>query len=184
MPAAEPYFDTSALAKRYLDEAGSDDVDAFLGRRPRALISRLVVVELRCLLARRLGARQIDARYEQAALAGRRGHFQVEPLTDRHALTAYDLIDQLLGHSLRTLDALHLAIAQNIGAGILATADLRMARAAEALGFTVVTFGGRRLLRGSRPQGARGRVEHGVDSVARGAESRRLGSTLRAAKPG
>jgi uncharacterized protein len=147
MPAAEPYLDTSALAKRYLDEAGSDDFDAFLGRRPRALISRLAVVELRCLLKRRLGARQIDARYEQAALADfaddvRRGHFHVEPLTDRHALTAYDLVDQLSGHSLRTLDALHLAIARNVGAGIVATADFGMARAAEALGFTVVTFGG------------------------------------------
>jgi uncharacterized protein len=149
MPAAEPYLDTSALAKRYLDEAGSDDFDAFLGRRPRALISRLVVIELRCLLKRRLGAGQIDARYEQAALADfaddvRRGHFQVEPLTDRHALMAYDLVDQLLGRSLRTLDALHLAIAQSIGAGVLATADLGMARAAGALGFTVVTFGGPR----------------------------------------
>jgi predicted nucleic acid-binding protein len=147
MPAAEPYLDTSALAKRYLDEPGSEDFDAFLGGRRRALISRLVVVELRCLLKRRLGARQIDARYEQAALADfaddvRRGHFQVEPLTDQHVLMAYDLIDRLLGHSLRTLDALHLAIAQSIGAEILATADFGMARAAEALGFNVVTFGG------------------------------------------
>jgi hypothetical protein len=146
MPAAEPYLDTSALAKRYLDEADSSDLDDFLGRRPRALISRLGVVELRCLLRRRRRAREIDARYEQAALADfaddvRRGHFQIEPLTDRHALMAYDLVDQLSGHSLRTLDALHLAIAQSIEAGVLATADLGMARAARALGFTVATFG-------------------------------------------
>ena len=146
MPAAEPYLETSALAKRYLDEAGSDQFDAFLGRRPRALISRLVVIELRCLLKRRLEGRQIDARYEQAALADfaddvRSGHFQVEPLTDRHALMAYDLVDQLFGRSLRTLDALHLAIAQTIGVKMLATADLGMARAAEVLGFSVVIFG-------------------------------------------
>jgi uncharacterized protein len=146
MPAGEPYLDTSALAKRYLDEPGSDDLDDFLGRRPRALIGRLAVVELRCLLKRRRGAREINARYEQAALADfaddvRRGHFQVEPLTDRHALMAYDLVDQLSGRSLRTLDALHLAIAQSVGAGVLATADLEMARAARALGFTVATFG-------------------------------------------
>jgi predicted nucleic acid-binding protein len=146
MPAAEPYLDTSALAKRYLDEAGSDEVDDFLGRRPRALISRLTVVELRCLLKRRRRAREIDASYERIAVADfaddiRRGHLQVEPLADRHALAAWDLVDQLSGHSLRTLDALHLAIAQHIGADVLATADLKMARAAQALGFTVVTFG-------------------------------------------
>jgi hypothetical protein len=61
MSAAEPHLDTSALAKRYLDEAGSSAVDDFLGRRPRALISRLGVVELRCLLRRRRRAREIDA---------------------------------------------------------------------------------------------------------------------------
>ena len=119
-----------------MGEAGSDQFDAFLGRRPRALISRLVVIELRCLLKRRLEGRQIDARYEQAALADfaddvRSGHFQVGSLTDRDALTAYDLVDQLVGHPLRTLDALHLAIAQTIGVKMLATADLGMARAAE-----------------------------------------------------
>jgi len=46
----------------------------------------------------------------------------------------------LFDYPLRTLDALHLAIAQSIGAGVLATADLGMARAAEDLGFTVATF--------------------------------------------
>jgi predicted nucleic acid-binding protein len=54
---------------------------------------------------------------------------------------ADDLVDRLSGHSLRPLDALHLAIAQSSGGGVLATADLAMARAAEALGLTVVAFG-------------------------------------------
>jgi predicted nucleic acid-binding protein len=64
-----------------------------------------------------------------------------EPSADRHAIVAYDLIDQLSGHTLRTLDALHLAIAQSAGTTMLATADRRMERAAEALGMGVVTFG-------------------------------------------
>jgi len=146
MPAAEPYIDTSALAKRYIDEAGSDDFDAFLGRWPRALISRLAVVELRCLLQRRQRAAQIDATYERAALADfaddiRSGFFQVEPLADRHAVIAYDLIGRLSGHPLRSLDALHLAVALSTGATVLASADRAMARAAGALGISAVTFG-------------------------------------------
>jgi predicted nucleic acid-binding protein len=146
MPAAEPYIDTSALAKRYLDEAGSDDFDAFLSRWSRVLISRLAVVELRCLLQRRRRAGEIDAAYERVALAEfaddiRSGFFQVEPLADRHAVVAHDLIDQLPRHSLRTLDALHLAVTQSAGAALLATADRGMARAAAALGIGVVTFG-------------------------------------------
>src|SRR5687767_6604717 len=108
MPAAEPYVDTSALAKRYIDEAGSDDFDAFLAARPRVLISRLAIVELRCLLQRRKRAGEIDAAYEHAALADfaddvRNGFIEVEPLADRHAVVAHDLIGQLSGHSLRTL---------------------------------------------------------------------------------
>jgi predicted nucleic acid-binding protein len=146
MPAAEPYVDTSALAKRYIDEAGSEDFDAFLGRWPRVLISRLAVVEFRCVLQRRRRAAEIDAAYERAAMAGfaddvRSGYFQVEPLTDRHAVVAHDLVGQLAGHSLRTLDALHLAIAQSAGVTVLATADRAMARAAAALGIRTATFG-------------------------------------------
>jgi predicted nucleic acid-binding protein len=146
MPAAEPYIDTSALAKRYIDEAGSEDFDAFLGTWPRVLISRLVVVEFRCVLQRRRRAGEIDVAYERAAMADfaddvRSGYFQVEPLTDRHAVVAHDLVGQLSDHYLRTLDALHLAIAQSAGVTTLATADRAMARTADALGIRTVTFG-------------------------------------------
>jgi predicted nucleic acid-binding protein len=139
MPAAEPY-------KRYLNEPGSDAFDAFLGPLWRAVISRLTVVELRCLLLRRRRAGEIDDDYERAARAGfaddlRSGYFEVGPLADRHAIVAYDLIDQLSGHTLRTLDALHLAIAHGAGATMLATADRKMVRAAEALGIGAVMFG-------------------------------------------
>jgi uncharacterized protein len=146
MPAAEPYVDTSALAKRYIEEAGSDDVDAFLSGCTRVRISRLAAVEFRCLLRRRFRAREIDAAYEQAALADfaadvGSGYFEIEPLIDRHAIVADQLIGRLADHSLRTLDALHLAVAQSVGASVLATADRAMMRAARALGLPTVTFG-------------------------------------------
>lgn len=146
MPAAEPYIETSALAKRYRDEPGSEAFDAFLGKWPRVLISRLTVVERRYLLQRRRRAGDIDAAYEEAARVDfaedvRSGYFEVEPLADRHAIVAHDLIDQLASHHLRTLDALHLAIAQSAGTTVLATADPSMARAAEALGMGALTFG-------------------------------------------
>ena len=146
MPAAEPYIDTSALAKRYIDETGSEDFDAFLAQWPRVLISRLTVVEFRCVLQRRRRAGEIDRAYERAAEDEfakdiRSGYFEVEPLADRHAIIAHQFIDRLPGQALRTLDALHLAIAQGAGATVLATADRVMARAAQALGIGAVTFG-------------------------------------------
>ena len=47
------YFDTSALAKWYLNEARSDDVERYIQEHGPVAISELTVVEMRCLLARR-----------------------------------------------------------------------------------------------------------------------------------
>lgn len=144
------YVDTSALAKWYLPESGSEDFVEFISRQGGAVISRLTSVELRCLLARRRCAGEIAAEHERDAWFTfeddiRAGHLDVEALADDHAMKARHLLEQLGDVPLRTLDALHLAIAQSIGADVLATADLEMARAARALGLTVVTFGRDRL---------------------------------------
>jgi uncharacterized protein len=68
------------------------------------------------------------------------GYLEVHPLQDEHAHTALDLLERLEGHPLRTLDALHLAIASALGATVLATADRVMAQAAAALGLRVEVF--------------------------------------------
>lgn len=47
------YFDTSALAKWYLNEVGSGDVEKYIQEHGPVDMSDLTVVEMRCLLARR-----------------------------------------------------------------------------------------------------------------------------------
>jgi predicted nucleic acid-binding protein len=146
MSAEPPYVDTSALAKWYLNESGSDEFVDFIRRQRLALISRLTVVELRSLLARRRRSGDITVDYHRDAIRTfetdiRRGFLQVEPLLDSQAVVAADFIDRLRDLPLRTLDALHLAIAHTIGVRVLATADRGLARAAEALGFTTAIFG-------------------------------------------
>ncbi len=47
---------------------------------------------------------------------------------------------RLSRHGLRTLDALHLAIARDLGAPLIATADRIMAKAAADLGLEVERF--------------------------------------------
>ena len=142
---AAPYVDTSALAKWYLNEPRSDDFAAWIARQRTAAISRLTVVEFRCLLARRRRARDITARIERRIVAAfdddiRRGFVDVRPLDDRHAVAAMAIMADLPRHPLRTLDALHLAIARDIGVPAIATADRVMAAAARPLGFDVVRF--------------------------------------------
>ena len=85
-----PYQDTSALAKWYLNEEGSEDVEAFLGERGHALISELTVVEMRCLLARRRRAGDFVAEMEAYAPLGIE-EVIVMPVGDR----ALELVEKL-----------------------------------------------------------------------------------------
>lgn len=139
------YVDTSALLKRYITERASNDFDELLRVGGPMEISRLTVTETRCALARRRRAGQIDAMLEMAAIKELRtdilnGAFHVTPIADAHVIEAYALIENLPDVRLRTLDAIHLAIARDIAADAFATSDRTQAEAARALDFTVHDF--------------------------------------------
>ena len=140
-----PYLDTSALAKWYLNEPLSEQFEAFIREQSSAAISRLTVVEFRCLLARRRRAGEITKSVESRVYASFEqdvgaGFLQVYPVADEHLIGALSLITRLGRYPLRTLDALHLAIAQGIHCRRLATADKTMAGAGKAIGLGVARF--------------------------------------------
>ena len=140
-----PYLDTSALAKWYLNEPFAEQFEAFIQQQPTAAISRLTVVEFRCLLARRRRAGDITKAVESRVYAAFEqdvgaGFLQVYPVADEHLIAALRLITQLARYPLRTLDALHLAIALSIHCEVLATADKTMADAGKAAGLGVARF--------------------------------------------
>ena len=62
------YFDTSALAKWYLNEARSEDVEKYIQEHGPVNISDLTVVEMRCLLARRRREKSIDSKNRDSGL--------------------------------------------------------------------------------------------------------------------
>lgn len=143
--ATPAYLDTSALAKWYLNEPNADAFEAFVRTRPGAVVSRLTALELRCLLARRRRAGDIDARIERRALETferdlNAGFLDLRTLEDRHAIAAMEIVGRMARHGLRSLDALHLAIAVEVEPETLATADRVMAGAAKALGLHVTRF--------------------------------------------
>ena len=140
------YLDTSALAKWYIAEPGSDAFEAFLQDLPEAVVSRLTATELRCLLARRRRAGDFDADFERDAYAQFErdlgaGHLTLHPFTDALLDEATALIERLAHVPLRTLDALHLVIMMDAEIDGLATADNVMSHAAEELGVEVTKFG-------------------------------------------
>lgn len=140
-----PYLDTSALAKWYLNEPFSEQFEAFVRQESTAVISRLSVVEFRCLLARRRRAGEITKAVESRVYAAYEkdvgaGFLQVYPIADEHLIAALGVIKRFGRYPLRTLDALHLAIAQGIHCRRLATADKIMADAGRAAGLEIVRF--------------------------------------------
>ena len=139
------YFDTSALAKWYINEAKSEDVEQYIREQGPVSISDLTVVEMRCLLARRRREKSIDAKMETEIFATfqediREKFLICHQLPEGWAAGAVNLLSVLSDIPLRTLDTLHLAIAKDLTADILATADNIMASGAKAMGISVVRF--------------------------------------------
>jgi uncharacterized protein len=139
------YFDTSALAKWYLNEARSEDVESYLQNRAPVLISDLTVIEFRCLLARRRRNGELDFALENRIFSTfqediRLGHLECSPVPDGVFSAAVNLISVVTEAPLRTQDALHLAIARALSAETVATADQVIIRAADALGLSVARF--------------------------------------------
>ncbi len=141
------YFDTSALAKWYLPEEQSDEVEKYIQEHGPVAISELTVVEIRDLLARHRREGNIDPGTEIKVFATfeediRQKFLICHPLSDGLARGAVNLLSVLSDLPLRMIDAMHLAIAKEIQTDIFATADSVMAAGAEAMGFSVLRFDG------------------------------------------
>lgn len=140
------YVDTSALAKRYVNEAQSEEVEEFLSEQSLLLITNLTTAELRSLLAQRRRSGELKAVMEMRLFATfrddvRQGYVSERELSAAMIEGAVNLIGQLVTPALRTLDALHLAACQQLGAELLVTADTRMRDAASELGIAARFFG-------------------------------------------
>ena len=138
------YFDSSALAKRYLDEPGSESVARWLEGGSKAT-SRITGVEVASAVARRIrGGRLAPAEADILAPAfdeDTRGLLFVE-VSDTVVRKARTLV---FLHSLRAADALHLASALHLRERsgrpvVLVSWDADLLRAARAEGLR--TLGG------------------------------------------
>ena len=139
------YFDTSALAKWYLPEEQSNEVEKYIQEQGPVAISELTVVEMRDLLARHRREGNLDPNTEIKVFATfeediRQKFLICHPLSDGVARGAVNLLSVLSDLPLRMADAMHLAMAKEIQTDIFATADSIMVAGAKAMGFSVVRF--------------------------------------------
>jgi predicted nucleic acid-binding protein len=139
------YLDTSALAKWYVNESRSQDVEDYVRSVHPVYISLLTKVEMKSLAARRAREGHSDVVTQgkviatfEGDLAG--GHLVLLPHTVESFLIAESILGSHPEIPLRTLDALHLGTMRAAGIETLATADRVMAQAAMALGMECETF--------------------------------------------
>ena len=140
------YFDTSALVKRYIEEAGRREVLQLL-RQHDCVTSAVLPVELRTALRRRVSEGTLDGTRVPEILkrvATDRAYWTlVEVSSD--VLTAAETL--VATHPLRTLDAIHVASAQLLAARVTApelifvSADARQTQAAAAVGMMIRHIG-------------------------------------------
>ena len=139
------YIDTSALAKRYLAERGSDAFDAFLiGQSDDCLISPLVATELESVVQRLLRQRLIDKAYAEQVRQDfandlRGALWSMRPFPTASLARAAELL-RIVVAPLATLDALHLATAVEFDCSAIATGDRQLAKAAAEHGSDVHPF--------------------------------------------
>ncbi len=129
------YVDTSALLKRYIEEPDSDAADGYLMADPSWFSGRHSYVEVRRNLARALGGGELAR--SRAAFEEDWRRITVIELDEVTCRLAADISEQA---GLRTLDALHLGAATRLGPRVIdfLTYDVRQARAARQLGFSVL----------------------------------------------
>lgn len=126
------YLDSSALLKLYVREAETDEVAEIVAAAEEQATARLTLVEIRRSLARALRG---------ASLARARSEFQ----RDWERFYVVEVDEELCERAaelaeltrVKTLDAIHLAAAEQ-ASGPLLTYDIAQARAARALGWTVI----------------------------------------------
>lgn len=140
------FLDTSALAKLYHKEIGSEHMDRILEERgSRSIISHLSIVEMDSVLAIKMRTGEIDepameiARRRFRADLAQQRLLVAPPVLERHFHSARKLLVQYgVSEGLRTLDALQLAIALDLRQlghiGVLVAADQRLCRVASIAG--------------------------------------------------
>lgn len=137
------YLDTSALAAYYCPEPLSEKAEKLIIKANRPCISSLTEVELASALSRKIRQKNLSPDdgnkiYNQFQSHLKESLYSLIVVEDRHYQTAKNWILQFTV-PLKTLDAIHLAIAAESGLTLL-TADRQQDISAKYFGIKVVNL--------------------------------------------
>lgn len=129
------YVDSSALLKRYLPERDSESAESLLLSEQDLTTARHTSVEVRRVLSKELRGRDLNSAQEAFD-----EDWRLMVVVELSAPVCEKAAEIAESTGVRTLDALHLGAALEVGAGHipLLTYDARQARVARSLGWTVL----------------------------------------------
>lgn len=135
------YADTSVLVSYYCPEALSEKAEAFLMTHGQPTISALTEVEFFSALSRKVQGKDLSRKDAGRVAAKFLSHLDNKyytclPVEGQHFHLARDWIG-MFKMGLKSLDALHLAIASSEGLTLI-TSDQRLFKSAKALGQDVI----------------------------------------------
>lgn len=134
------YFDSSAFAKRYINEAGTDEVLGWCERADELVLSVIALPEMISAFCRlRREGRLTAAQYLQV---------KQDLIADLADAMLCDTTPELLqfavqaleASSLRGMDAIHIGAAQACEAQVFISADARQCAAAQVAGLQVIAL--------------------------------------------
>ena len=133
--------DSSAFAKRYVQEDGSEDIDLFLQRASDLALCIVLVPEIISGLNRRLREGFLSKRDYRKA--------KTQLLEDVHDATVLQLTPSVISHSVkllennafRAMDAFHVACALEWQADLFVTSDKKQLIAAKNAGLSTEFIG-------------------------------------------
>lgn len=128
------YLDSSAFAKRYIEETGSDRVEKLCGQATALALSVIGVPEIISALNRRVreGAlTRSQYRTAKSRLSAEVADAEIVYLVPDVIMESIQILET---SPVRTLDALHVACAVHWGAEVFVSSDERQLRAARKAG--------------------------------------------------
>ncbi len=131
------FFDSSAWAKRYIEEKGSDVIESLCQQADQITLSVLCIPEIISAFARlRREAKLSEDQYLQLKEVLFDEIRDVRLINLTHEVL-HDSVKLLEKYNLRTLDALHIACALSVPIDLFVTADRKQKVAAEGRGLKV-----------------------------------------------
>lgn len=128
------FFDSSAFAKRYIEESGSQAVDAICTRATELALSVVCIPEILSALNRRVREGNLSRRYYEQAKKRLSEDVEDAVIVNLTSPVISTCTAILEANPIRALDALHIACAVQWEADLFVSGDKRQLSAARRAG--------------------------------------------------